>query len=53
MKMAIRSINSGHEEKTVYYCSDKGDIQRPAKLDLVIRFLRSFNFLSVSTSVLL
>ena len=32
--------DSGHKEKTVDYCSDKDDIQRPAKLDLVIGFLR-------------
>ena len=43
--------DSGLEEKTVIYCSDKEDIQRPAKLDLVIGFFRLFNFLSVSTSV--
>ena len=45
--------DSGHKEKTVYYCSDKDDIQRPAKLDMVIGFLRLFDFHSVSTSVLI
>ena len=44
--------DSGHEEKTVDYCSDKDDIQRHAKLDLVIGFLRLFNFLSLNTSVI-
>ena len=50
-KNGNKKRDSSHEEKKVDYCSDKDDIQRPDKLDLVIGFLRLFNFLSVSTSV--
>ena len=39
------------EETTFDYLTIKDDIQRPAKLDLIIGFLRLFNFLSVSTSI--
>ena len=39
------------EETKVDYLTEKDDIQRRAKFDLIIGFLRLFNFLSVSTSV--